>query len=149
MSEIYEQLEKLVNELGDEGLNTMALMSLPGPARVVVRLILRNKGDMSYAAMLEAMESQPEKSRLSQAELDDVLDAMTRLDLIVYYEEKGEPAYKLDLGPSTSGTRGQSRTENERAREARKRADEVWDKMDDVQQEEGGLFKRLFGGRDE
>lgn len=149
MSDLYEELEQLFSERDEEGLSTMALVSLPRPVRIVVQMMLRNRGEMTYSDLLRAMETQPESRRLSQAEVDEVLEAMTRLDLMIRSEQKKAISYKVNLGSATTGTRAQAQPGSQRSQEARERANDVWDTLAEEPQKKpsGGWLARLFGKR--
>jgi hypothetical protein len=95
MSGLYEQL---LEEHGGGGLDTLALMNLPSSVRRVVRLMLRNKGMMTYPALCEAMDAMPEDERLSRVELDEILDALSRLGWFVREGGVQPVTYKVNLG---------------------------------------------------
>lgn len=129
MSEISEELEQLFGDRRGEGMTTLDMMRLPVSVRTVVQLMLRNRGEMTYQALLEDLDKMPDDRRVDQAELDEVLDSMVRLDLVTREEQKGNVKYKLNLGPSSGGRRDPSDSEGQ-TDESRDRIDEVWDALD-------------------
>jgi hypothetical protein len=149
MSDIYEQLKEIFGEREEEGLSTMALVSLPRPVRILVQLMLRNRGEMAYPDLVEAMNSEPEDKRMNQAQVDEVLDAMTRLGLMIPSEKKKTTYYKIHLGSSVTGTRAPTRPTSKKAAEARERADKVWDTMSEEpsKKRSGNIIRRIFGRR--
>jgi hypothetical protein len=96
MSGLYEQLLQVYGEEGFP-LDTLVLMDLPSSVRRVVQLILRNKGEMTYPALCEAVDAMPEDRELSRAELDEILDALCRLDWLTR-EGEGPVTYTVNLG---------------------------------------------------
>jgi len=129
MGDIYEDLEQLFGDRQREGMTTLDMMRLPVSVRTVVQLMLRNRAEMAYQALVEKLDKMPGDRRVDQAELDEVLDAMARLDLVTREEKKGTIKYKLNLGPSSGGRHGPSDSEGQ-TDESRDRIDDVWDALD-------------------
>ena len=96
MSGVYEQLKALFEDLGQGSPGaTITVASLPTNVRGIVQLILRNKGTMTHQALAEAVGDFPEHRRLSQEEVDEILDALTQLDWLDRVEEDGVVSYTL------------------------------------------------------
>ena len=96
MSSIYEQLQALFEDLGQGSPGaTITVASLPTNVRGIVQLILRNKGTMTHQAISEAVGEFPEHRRVSQEEVDEILDALSRLDWLDMAEEAGVVSYTL------------------------------------------------------
>ena len=129
MGDIYEDLEQLFGDQRREGMTTLDMMRLPVSVRTVVQLMLRNRAEITYQALVENLDKMPGDRRVDQAELDEILDAMTRLELITREERKGNVKYKLNLGPSSGGRRDPSDSEGQTG-ESRDKVDEVWDALD-------------------
>ena len=150
MGGIYEELERLFGDRGGEGMTTLDMMRLPSSTRIVVQLMLRNRAEMTYSALCEAIGKMPKDKRLSRAELDEVLDAMSRLGLLVRTEHRKAVTYKLNLGHTAGGTHPPPKP-GEEASQARTRSEEVWDALgsDELDDSGGGgsFFGRLLGRR--
>jgi hypothetical protein len=80
-----------------DGISTMELAALPPKLRRIMSLLIR-QGEMTQAALFEALEASPEEERLSQAELEAALETLGEQSWLVESEEEGQPkTYKAQL----------------------------------------------------
>ncbi|HZB95477.1 MAG TPA: hypothetical protein VE268_05930 [Herpetosiphonaceae bacterium] len=83
MSEIDDRGEGQPGRRGREGgLSILDLESLPPAQRKIMRLIMR-KTEISYTDLSQAFASMPGADHLSQAELDETLDALIQQQFLV------------------------------------------------------------------
>jgi hypothetical protein len=77
-------------------LNLLDLAELPPTQRKIMRLVMR-KVEISYADLCVAVEALPESDRLSQAELDQVLQTLGQENWLVRVEKDQLVTYKANL----------------------------------------------------
>ena len=97
MNDITAWLERqqLVSE-DDAGLTMMDLLDLPPAVRALARLLLR-RGAMSYQDLEAAAAARPEAERLSSAQLDAVIEALSRQSWLQRVESAEIMLYRLHL----------------------------------------------------
>jgi hypothetical protein len=80
-----------------DGISTMELAALPPKLRRIMSLLIR-QGEMTQAALFEALEASPEEERLSQVELEAALETLCERSWLIEIEEEGQPkTYKINL----------------------------------------------------
>lgn len=137
MSDLYDQLKEIASDEEGGTLSTLTLMSLPTKVRSIVQLMLRNKGSMLYSAMWAEVSKFPEPKALSESELQEVLDALTRLGWFVPEEtEDGDVMYGINLGQRM----GSQVRDDKRSKSKEEKEDESED-----DKESGGKKRRGFG----
>ena len=99
MSRLADQLREILEKPEGEPLNTLDLMSLPPAVRRVFNLMLR-KVQISYPDLCKIVATFPENKRLSQNELDEVLDALCQIGWLEQEQNAGVMAYKISLNPN-------------------------------------------------
>jgi hypothetical protein len=78
MNDVADWLERQQHAPEDtSGLTMMDLLDLPPAVRALARLLLR-KGAMSYQDLAAAAAAHPEAERLSDAQLDAVIETLSR-----------------------------------------------------------------------
>ena len=95
------------------GLSILDLAGLPPAQRKILRLILRQT-DISHAELAQALASLPEADRLSQAELDETLDALLQQQFLLR---------------STGDQNGTFRVNHQRNARSTRRTN-IWDALD-------------------
>ena len=78
------------------GPTALDIADLPAPQRRLVRMLLREL-EMTYPAMLEAVEKLPAADRFSQAELDSALADLTKRGWLIRFGEAELKTYKVNL----------------------------------------------------
>ncbi|MBN1427523.1 MAG: hypothetical protein JXB07_04005 [Anaerolineae bacterium] len=96
MSELADQLKDILGNPGGEPLNTLDLMSLPPSVRRIFNLMLR-KVEIPYTDLCQIVAEFPENKRLSQSELDEVIEALCRIGWLEQEQKAGVVAYKISL----------------------------------------------------
>lgn len=91
MSDLYEQLKGILTG----GFSTMALMEAPYIVRKIVNLMLRNRGQMTYEELLDALGKVPEENRSSREEIDEALDVLGQLGWMKKKEENNIIIYQI------------------------------------------------------
>ncbi len=139
MTEILDQLKNLAKEEGGS-LSTLTLMSLPSKVRSIIQLMLRNRGKMTYAAMLESVEQRDESKRLTADELQEILDAMSEMGwLETFDDDEGQLTYQVNLDQRAGAHRRKqarektrSRAEEDQSSKQKKRGfiRNLWNKID-------------------
>ncbi len=98
MSGLADQLKETLGRPGEEALSTLDLMSLPSPVRRVINLMLR-KVKTTYPELCKTIAELPEDKRLSQAELDEILDALCQVGWLEQERSGDVTMYKVSLSP--------------------------------------------------
>jgi hypothetical protein len=98
MSGLADQLQEILEKPEGEALSTLDLMSLPSPVRRVINLMLR-KVKITYSELCKTVAALPENKRLSQAELDEVLDALCQVGWLDQEQSGDVTTYKVSLSP--------------------------------------------------
>ena len=99
MSGLADQLRDIFEKPEGEPLNTLDMMSLPPSVRRVFNLMLR-KIKIPYPDLCKIVAEFPENKRLSQKELDEVLDALCQIGWLEQEQNAGIMAYKISLNPN-------------------------------------------------
>ena len=103
MSGLADQLRDILGNPGGEPLNTLDLMSLPPSVRRVFNLMLR-KVEILYPDLCKIVAEFPENKRLSQNELDEVLDALCQIGWLEQDRNDEVVAYRISLNPDPGST---------------------------------------------
>jgi hypothetical protein len=82
-------------------LNVLDIADLPPTQRKIMRLILR-KVEMTYSEVCAAVEALPETDRMSRADLDQVLMALTQERWLVRIEKELLPSFRANLRRNVS-----------------------------------------------
>ena len=115
------------------GLSTLDFMSLGGPARRILRMMLKNP-EMTYSGLLEFAEGLTGSKSFSKDKLDEVLVDLVKDDYLVKEVQDGEDVYKIRLSDkegsdiSRSGSRAEQRS-TARTRSGPRMKD-LWDTID-------------------
>lgn len=78
------------------GLSTLHLLSLPSAVNRVMRLFLRSK-QIPYADIQKSLEGMPTESRLTNEELDELLEILVQREWLVRIEENQQISYGINL----------------------------------------------------
>jgi hypothetical protein len=98
MSELADQLRETFGKPEGEALSTLDLMSLPPSVRRIINLMLR-KYQISYPDLCKTVADLPENKRLSQIELDEILDALCQVGWLDREQSGDVMTYKVSLDP--------------------------------------------------
>ncbi len=86
------------------GLSMLDLVGLPPAQRTILRLILRQT-DISHAELAQALASLPEADRLSQAELDETLDALLQQHFLLRSAGEQDVTFRVNHRRTARSTR--------------------------------------------
>ena len=103
MSGLADQLRDILEKPEGEPLNTLDMMALPPSVRRVFNLMLR-KVKIPYPDLCTMVAEFPENKRLSQDELDEVLDALCQIGWLEQEKNAEITAYKISLNPDPGST---------------------------------------------
>ena len=99
--------DRLQNQLEDRakegGISPLDLASLPPRLRKIMRMMLREI-EMTHAQLREATAELPEADRLTDAELVEALDSLTKQSWLIKLGQDDVVTYKVNLkrkGPSS------------------------------------------------
>lgn len=97
MPGVFDRLNKEIQDKQkDGGITPLDLAGLPPALRKIMRAMLREV-HASYPRLCEIMEEQPEKDRLSRAELQSALDELTAQFWLIRIGEGEKAIYKVNL----------------------------------------------------
>ena len=104
MPGLFDRLDKEIKDSQkNSGITPLDLVKLPPSLRKIMRLMLREL-NMSYPRICEVMEAQPEQDRLSRAELDSALAALTEQFWLIRIGENEKAIYKVNLRRKAGST---------------------------------------------
>ena len=114
MPGVFDRLNKEIKDKQQEGgITALDLADLSPALRKIMRLMLREL-QMNYPRLCEAMDSMPEKERLTRDGLDDALSTLTQQSWLIRIGEREKAIYKVNL----------------RRREGSKLAGGIWSALD-------------------
>jgi hypothetical protein len=97
MPGVFDRLQKEIeNKQGEGGITALDLADLPASLRKVMRLMLREL-QLSHAQLQEAVAALPEAERLPPAEVDQVLEVLTRQSWLIRIGQAEKAIYKVNL----------------------------------------------------
>lgn len=104
MPGLFDRLDKEIKDSQkDGGITPLDIAKLPPSLRKIMRLMLREL-QMNYPRMCEVMDSMPEQDRLTRAELDSALSALTEQFWLIRIGEKEKAIYKVNLRRKAGST---------------------------------------------
>ena len=123
MSALSDQLNQHLDKMDAEGgLSTLHLLSLPSSINRVLRLFLRSK-QIPYQDIRAAVAGMPEDSRLSQEELDEMLDLLCKRDWLVRTQDGETVFYGINLRPAVASASAKAASADPIASDAMAKAD--------------------------
>jgi hypothetical protein len=94
---IFDRLQKKLDvQKAEEGITAGDISELPAPLRKIMRLMLREV-EMTYAAIIEAVEATPGPERMSRQTIDEALEALTTQMWLVRRGEGDKMNYMVNL----------------------------------------------------
>lgn len=97
MPGLFDRLDKEIKESQkDGGISPLDIAKLPPSLRKIMRLMLREL-QLAYPRICEVMDAMPEDDRLTRAELDEALSALTEQFWLIRIGEKEKAIYKVNL----------------------------------------------------
>ncbi len=97
MPGVFDRLNKEIKDKQQEGgITALDLAELSPALRKIMRLMLREL-QMSYPRLCEAMDTMPEKDRLTRDGLDDALSTLTQQSWLIRIGEREKAIYKVNL----------------------------------------------------
>lgn len=104
MPGLFDRLDKEIKDSQkDGGITPLDIAKLPPSLRKIMRLMLRELS-MSYPRMCEVMDSMPEQDRLTRADLDSALLALTDQFWLTRIGENEKAIYKVNLRRKAGST---------------------------------------------
>lgn len=123
MSTITDQLKQHLDKMDSEGgLSTLHLLSLPSKINRVLRLFLRHK-QILLEDIRAAVDNMPPESRLTYAELDELLNVLCEREWLQKTESDGKAYFGINLRPAIASATAKAADEP-----ANEQAAALWDK---------------------
>lgn len=101
---LFDRLQNTLNDRAKEGgISPLDLAALPPRLRKIMRMMLREV-EMTYEQLREATSKLPEADRLTDSELKDALDNLTKQSWLIRLGQEDVITYKVNLkrkGPSS------------------------------------------------
>ncbi len=97
MSGVFDRLSKQLGDVDTEGgITALDLAELPPPLRKIMRLMLREV-EMTYPDLCKAVAEMDDPDRLSQAELDEALDMLSKQYWLLRMGVEEKITYRVNL----------------------------------------------------
>jgi hypothetical protein len=104
MAGVFDRLqEEIEDKQGAEGITALDMTELSPALRRIVRLLLR-ESQMNYLHLRDAVDAMPVEQRLSHAELNLVLDTLTRQYWLKRIGNGEHAIYKVNLRRRSGGS---------------------------------------------
>ncbi|GAB4426102.1 MAG: hypothetical protein Kow002_15450 [Anaerolineales bacterium] len=104
MSGVFDRLQKEIEDKQkDGGITPLDMVDLPPALRKIMRLMLR-KIQISYPELAEAMQSMPEKERLSADDLDEAIATLVEQSWLIKLGDGERAIYKVNLRRKSGST---------------------------------------------
>lgn len=101
---LFDRLQNTLDDRAKEGgISPLDLASLPPKLRKIMRMMLREI-EMTHEQLRDATAKLPEADRLSESELKDALDNLTKQSWLIRLGQGDVSTYKVNLkrkGPSS------------------------------------------------
>jgi len=112
MAGTFERLQKQIDDKRVKGgISVLDLADLPPALRKIMRLLLRQT-QMNYPQLAAAMEQLPEDERLTQDELDKVLEKLVAQAWLIRIGRGERAIYKINLRRKAGSKLGESIWQN-------------------------------------
>jgi hypothetical protein len=97
MPGVFDRLQRQIEDKKQEGgITALDLADLPPALRKIMRLMLRQL-EMTYPQLVEAMSNMPDNEKLSQEELDEALNTLSKQFWLMRFGEGSRATYKVNL----------------------------------------------------
>ncbi len=97
MPGVFDRLQRQIEDKKQEGgITALDLADLPPALRKIMRLMLRQL-EMTYPQLVEAMSNMPQDEKLSQQELDEALNTLSKQFWLMRFGEGNRATYKVNL----------------------------------------------------
>jgi hypothetical protein len=104
MPGVFDRLQRQIEDKKQEGgITALDLADLPPALRKIMRLMLRQL-EMTYPQLVETMSNMPANEKLSQAELDEALNTLSRQFWLLRFGEGNRATYKVNLRRKAGST---------------------------------------------
>lgn len=104
MPGVFDRLNKEIeNKQQEGGITPLDLAELPPALRKIMRLMLREL-QMGFPKLCEAVDTMPEKERLTRDELQDALSTLTQQFWLIRIGEGKKAIYKVNLRRKAGST---------------------------------------------
>jgi len=107
MPGVFDRLQRQIEDKKQEGgITALDLADLPPALRKIMRLMLRQL-EMTYPQLVDAMSNMPEDEKLTQSQLDEALDTLSRQFWLMRFGEGNRATYKVNLRRKAGSTLSQ------------------------------------------
>jgi hypothetical protein len=97
MPGVFDRLQRQIEDKKQEGgITALDLADLPPALRKIMRLMLRQL-EMTYPQLVEAMSNMPDSEKLTQADLDEALNTLSKQFWLMRFGEGSRATYKVNL----------------------------------------------------
>jgi hypothetical protein len=97
MPGVFDRLQRQIEDKKQEGgITALDLADLPPALRKIMRLMLRQL-EMTYPQLVEAMSNMPDNEKLTQEELDEALNTLSKQFWLMRFGEGSRATYKVNL----------------------------------------------------
>jgi hypothetical protein len=97
MPGVFDRLQRQIEDKKQEGgITALDLADLPPALRKIMRLMLRQL-EMTYPQLVEAMSNMPAEEKLSQVDLDEALNTLSKQFWLMRFGEGSRATYKVNL----------------------------------------------------
>ena len=104
MPGVFDRLQRQIEDKKQEGgITALDLADLPPALRKIMRLMLRAL-EMTYPQLVEAMSNMPDDERLSQKDLDEALNTLSKQFWLMRFGEGSRATYKVNLRRKAGST---------------------------------------------
>ena len=104
MPGVFDRLQRQIEDKKQEGgITALDLADLPPALRKIMRLMLRQL-EMTYPQLVEAMSNMPEAEKLSQQDLDEALNTLSKQFWLMRFGEGSRATYKVNLRRKAGST---------------------------------------------
>ena len=104
MPGVFDRLQRQIEDKKQEGgITALDLADLPLGLRKIMRIMLRQL-EMTYPQLVETMSNMAEKERLSQKELDEALETLSKQFWLTRFGEGSRATYKVNLRRKAGST---------------------------------------------
>ena len=104
MPGVFDRLQRQIEDKKQEGgITALDLADLPPALRKIMRLMLRQL-EMTYPQLVETMSNMPADEKLSQEQLDEALETLSKQFWLMRFGEGSRATYKVNLRRKAGST---------------------------------------------
>lgn len=104
MPGVFDRLQRQIEDKKQEGgITALDLADLPPALRKIMRLMLRQL-EMTYPQLVETVSNMPADEKLSQEQLDEALETLSKQFWLMRFGEGSRATYKVNLRRKAGST---------------------------------------------